>query len=233
MTTNTGRRGQSKRRCNDSYKVQKHTYCSCLSTVDTRFVIMFVSDRGGGIPRSKADRIFQYMYSTAPRPVSLMNAQHSGPVPLAGFGYGLPLVRLSLFDVHVNNENNVSIYRESTLCSIFQWRHGNTFHRWLRHQCICLSSSQSNERSRCNVYTHRSLSRQLTIVPANGCPYVIERPLNTTHHANINRIGRKNDEFRCIPMLLFLYLRACRECSCCFVQTWLVVFFFFLVDSHQ
>ncbi len=50
------------------------------------------SDRGGGIPRSKADKIFRYMYSTAPRPVSLNDAQHSGPVPLAGFGYGLPIV---------------------------------------------------------------------------------------------------------------------------------------------
>jgi len=51
-----------------------------------------LSDRGGGIPRSKADKIFRYMYSTAPRPVSLNDAQHSGPVPLAGFGYGLPIV---------------------------------------------------------------------------------------------------------------------------------------------
>ena len=32
------------------------------------------------------------MYSTAPRPVSLNDAQHSGPVPIAGFGYGLPIV---------------------------------------------------------------------------------------------------------------------------------------------
>jgi hypothetical protein len=34
------------------------------------------------------------MYSTAPRPVSLTDAQHSGPTPLAGFGYGLPIVNL-------------------------------------------------------------------------------------------------------------------------------------------
>jgi pyruvate dehydrogenase kinase 2/3/4 len=53
-----------------------------------------ISDRGGGVPRSKADKIFKYMYSTAPRPVSLIDAQHSGPTPLAGFGYGLPLSRL-------------------------------------------------------------------------------------------------------------------------------------------
>ncbi|CAF0880866.1 unnamed protein product [Rotaria sp. Silwood1] len=53
-----------------------------------------ISDRGGGIPRSKVDKIFRYMYSTAPRPVSLTDSQHSGPVPLAGFGYGLPISRL-------------------------------------------------------------------------------------------------------------------------------------------
>lgn len=53
-----------------------------------------LSDRGGGIPRSKADKIFRYMYSTAPRPVSLTDSQHSGPTPLAGFGYGLPISRL-------------------------------------------------------------------------------------------------------------------------------------------
>jgi pyruvate dehydrogenase kinase 2/3/4 len=52
----------------------------------------FFSDRGGGIPRSKADKIFRYMYSTAPRPVSFTDSQHSGPTPLAGFGYGLPIV---------------------------------------------------------------------------------------------------------------------------------------------
>jgi pyruvate dehydrogenase kinase 2/3/4 len=51
-----------------------------------------ISDRGGGVPRSRADKIFRYMYSTAPRPVSPADAQHSGPVPLAGFGYGLPIV---------------------------------------------------------------------------------------------------------------------------------------------
>jgi pyruvate dehydrogenase kinase 2/3/4 len=54
------------------------------------------SDRGGGIARSKADKIFRYMYSTAPRPVSLTDSQHSGPTPLAGFGYGLPIVNILL-----------------------------------------------------------------------------------------------------------------------------------------
>jgi len=48
-----------------------------------------VSDRGGGIKRSQTDVLFQYMYSTAPRPEPEANN-----APLAGYGYGLPLSRL-------------------------------------------------------------------------------------------------------------------------------------------
>lgn len=49
-----------------------------------------MSDRGGGIPRSQMDHLFKYMYSTAPRP-SVTDAH---TVPLAGYGYGLPVSRL-------------------------------------------------------------------------------------------------------------------------------------------
>jgi PREDICTED: similar to pyruvate dehydrogenase len=49
-----------------------------------------MSDRGGGIPRSLSDCLFDYMYSTAPRPSPSSNSS----TPLAGFGYGLPLSRL-------------------------------------------------------------------------------------------------------------------------------------------
>jgi len=49
-----------------------------------------ISDRGGGIPRSQVDQIFKYMYSTAPQPSK--SEMHT--VPLAGYGYGLPLSRL-------------------------------------------------------------------------------------------------------------------------------------------
>ena len=48
-----------------------------------------MSDRGGGIPRSQTDQLFKYMFSTAPQP---SNDPHN--VPLAGYGYGLPLSRL-------------------------------------------------------------------------------------------------------------------------------------------
>uniref|UniRef100_K7E0Z8 Protein-serine/threonine kinase n=1 Tax=Monodelphis domestica TaxID=13616 RepID=K7E0Z8_MONDO len=49
-----------------------------------------MSDRGGGVPLRKIDRLFNYMYSTAPRP----RVETSRAVPLAGFGYGLPISQL-------------------------------------------------------------------------------------------------------------------------------------------
>uniref|UniRef100_A0A671U0N1 Protein-serine/threonine kinase n=1 Tax=Sparus aurata TaxID=8175 RepID=A0A671U0N1_SPAAU len=49
-----------------------------------------MSDRGGGVPFRKTERLFSYMYSTAPRPS--FGDKHRAP--LAGFGYGLPISRL-------------------------------------------------------------------------------------------------------------------------------------------
>ncbi|XP_077525085.1 pyruvate dehydrogenase kinase [Amblyomma americanum] len=49
-----------------------------------------LSDKGGGIPRSCTELLFQYMYSTAPQP----SASGLNSAPLAGYGYGLPLSRL-------------------------------------------------------------------------------------------------------------------------------------------
>lgn len=49
-----------------------------------------MSDCGGGVPFRKTERLFSYMYSTAPRPD--IGDKHRAP--LAGFGYGLPLSRL-------------------------------------------------------------------------------------------------------------------------------------------
>ncbi|ELU03522.1 hypothetical protein CAPTEDRAFT_19207 [Capitella teleta] len=50
-----------------------------------------LSDQGGGIRRSEVDLLFNYMYSTAPRPP---NPDATATTPLAGYGYGLPLSRL-------------------------------------------------------------------------------------------------------------------------------------------
>uniref|UniRef100_A0A1B0D5L9 Protein-serine/threonine kinase n=1 Tax=Phlebotomus papatasi TaxID=29031 RepID=A0A1B0D5L9_PHLPP len=52
-----------------------------------------MSDRGGGIPRSQMDLLFKYMFSTAPQPQKNQDHQ-SNTVPLAGYGYGLPISRL-------------------------------------------------------------------------------------------------------------------------------------------
>nr|XP_055075085.1 pyruvate dehydrogenase kinase, isozyme 4 [Misgurnus anguillicaudatus] len=49
-----------------------------------------MSDRGGGVPLRKIERLYSYMYSTAPSPV----VGDSRNAPLAGFGYGLPISRL-------------------------------------------------------------------------------------------------------------------------------------------
>lgn len=49
-----------------------------------------MSDRGGGVPSRKIERLFSYMYSTAPRPEITTQRR----TPLAGYGYGLPLSRL-------------------------------------------------------------------------------------------------------------------------------------------
>jgi len=48
-----------------------------------------ISDLGGGVDRSTAEKMFKYLYTTSPR-ASLT----SESVPLSGLGYGLPLARL-------------------------------------------------------------------------------------------------------------------------------------------
>ncbi|XP_021362505.1 pyruvate dehydrogenase (acetyl-transferring) kinase isozyme 3, mitochondrial-like isoform X2 [Mizuhopecten yessoensis] len=49
-----------------------------------------ISDRGGGFSQDIAKLVFEYMYSTAPRP----DYVGEGNAPMAGYGYGLPLSRL-------------------------------------------------------------------------------------------------------------------------------------------
>ncbi|KAE8622352.1 hypothetical protein XENTR_v10005207 [Xenopus tropicalis] len=61
-----------------------------LVTLGKEDLSIRISDKGGGVPLRKIDRLFNYMYSTAPRP----SLEPSRAVPLAGFGYGLPISRL-------------------------------------------------------------------------------------------------------------------------------------------
>ncbi|XP_060527043.1 pyruvate dehydrogenase (acetyl-transferring) kinase, mitochondrial isoform X2 [Cylas formicarius] len=53
-------------------------------------ICLKMSDQGGGIGRSTTDHLFKYMYSTAPQP----SKSDAHTVPLAGYGYGLPISRL-------------------------------------------------------------------------------------------------------------------------------------------
>lgn len=60
-----------------------------------------ISDQGGGIPRKDMKQIFAYAYSTVKDPPELHTASKFNPqlaglthVPMAGYGYGLPLSRL-------------------------------------------------------------------------------------------------------------------------------------------
>ncbi|XP_076005978.1 pyruvate dehydrogenase kinase, isozyme 4 [Genypterus blacodes] len=60
-------------------------------SLGTEDLTIKMSDRGGGVPLRKIERLFSYMYSTAPSPVHTDNSRNA---PLAGFGYGLPISRL-------------------------------------------------------------------------------------------------------------------------------------------
>ena len=57
-------------------------------------------NQGGGISRASSGRVFNYMYSTAPKvEISAGGGSHgaglsSDNLPMHGLGYGLPLSRL-------------------------------------------------------------------------------------------------------------------------------------------
>lgn len=64
-------------------------------------ITLKISDRGGGIPKTQGGKIFNYMYSTAPKLhlEGLEGGSYGGglsseALPMHGLGYGLPLSRL-------------------------------------------------------------------------------------------------------------------------------------------
>uniref|UniRef100_A0A4W3I4A7 Protein-serine/threonine kinase n=1 Tax=Callorhinchus milii TaxID=7868 RepID=A0A4W3I4A7_CALMI len=72
------------------YLQSVHRLDHCLDSLARYYTGDELNDKGGGVPLSKIDRLFSYMYTTAPTP----NLGSSGGAPLAGFGYGLPISRL-------------------------------------------------------------------------------------------------------------------------------------------
>lgn len=62
--------------------------CVLITQSETDISIR-ISDQGGGIPRNVTERLFHYLYSTAPKP-----SMQPTVTPMAGYGYGLPLSRL-------------------------------------------------------------------------------------------------------------------------------------------
>jgi len=57
---------------------------------DQKQVVIRISDKGGGVPFGKAEKIWSYRFSTTEQPEEYM----SSGSPLAGWGVGLPLGRL-------------------------------------------------------------------------------------------------------------------------------------------
>lgn len=61
----------------------------------TEDIAIKISDEGGGIPRSEIPLIWTYLYTTVEEtPVLDADQNHSFRAPMAGFGYGLPILRL-------------------------------------------------------------------------------------------------------------------------------------------
>jgi pyruvate dehydrogenase kinase 2/3/4 len=57
-------------------------------------VAIVVSDKGSGIPRAQAQRIWSYLYTTAPENAKDLLDHIDKDSPIAGLGFGLPVSRL-------------------------------------------------------------------------------------------------------------------------------------------
>lgn len=75
------------------------TVIKVVVCADEQNVAIRISDTGGGMPLNGTDKIWSYVFSTAPRPpylpIQVLREQtSSGTSPLTGWGMGLPLSRL-------------------------------------------------------------------------------------------------------------------------------------------
>jgi len=70
--------------------------CKIYKTEDD--ITIKISDLGGGIKRESREKVFNYMYSTAPKVAMPVGGSYGGlamsNIPMHGLGYGLPLSRL-------------------------------------------------------------------------------------------------------------------------------------------
>ena len=78
--------GRVTRHCLHSLDVT-FSECVCFSVLVVKGredVTIKVSDRGGGIPRSLRDHIFEYLYTTAPNPILTNSAEITDVSSLIG-----------------------------------------------------------------------------------------------------------------------------------------------------
>jgi pyruvate dehydrogenase kinase 2/3/4 len=63
---------------------------------DNEDVVIKIMDEGGGIPRSRIEKVWSYLYTTADPSIQegfIGENDHSSASPIAGLGYGLPISR--------------------------------------------------------------------------------------------------------------------------------------------
>lgn len=75
----------------DSRRPFEHRPVTVTVCADAKSLVIRVEDRAGGLPAKSVDKVWSYLYTTAP--ANSDSWEHQG-TPLAGFGVGLPLSRL-------------------------------------------------------------------------------------------------------------------------------------------
>jgi pyruvate dehydrogenase kinase 2/3/4 len=75
---------------------------------DNNWIIIKISDLGGGIAPESYNKMWNYFYTTSEHPINVMDNDFSINTPLSGFGYGLPITKLYLkyFGGYINMCSN-------------------------------------------------------------------------------------------------------------------------------